>query len=151
MKTKNPRLLLVEDHEDTCDLLMLVLGQENYEVDTTPSVSGALALTSNQHFDLILLDSRLIDGTGIDLCRRIRKTDQLTPILFYSALAYESDKQEALRAGAQSYLVKPVEVPLLCQTVAGMIADSRRAGAASVLNSANCKDSGELTVASIGV
>src|SRR5437870_3405966 len=107
MKTKNPRLLLVEDHEDTCDLLILALGQEHYDVATTPSVHGALELTSSQKFDLILLDSRLTDGTGVDLCRSIRETDQLTPILFYSALAYESDKQEALRAGAQSYLVKP--------------------------------------------
>jgi DNA-binding response OmpR family regulator len=60
----------------------------------------------------------LPDGSGIGLCRAIREFDPYTPILFYSAAAYERDIQEALRSGAQAYLVKPVKPEDLEQAVA---------------------------------
>jgi DNA-binding response OmpR family regulator len=115
------RILFVEDHEDTRDLMALVLEQSNYEVVTAPSIAGALMLVEAGRFDLFVLDSLLIDGTGIELCKRIREIDRSTPILFYSALAYEKDKDEAFSSGAQRYLVKPVSLPLLRQTVAELI------------------------------
>jgi DNA-binding response OmpR family regulator len=68
-----------------------------------------------------VLDSLLADGTGLELCKRIRLNDHSTPILFYSALAFEKDKNEAFRSGAQRYLVKPVDIPVLCDTVAEML------------------------------
>jgi DNA-binding response OmpR family regulator len=117
------RILFVEDHEDTRDLMALILEQENYEVVTAPSIAGALALVKAGRFDLFMLDSLLIDGTGLDLCKRIREIDRSTPILFYSALAYEKDKNEAFNSGAQRYLVKPVSIPLLYQTVSELIRD----------------------------
>jgi DNA-binding response OmpR family regulator len=145
MKRKNPYILLAEDHEDTCELLTLVLSQENYEVWTSPSVSGALDLAKAQRFDTIILDSHLIDGSGLELCRIIRENDRLTPILFYSALAYEKDKQAAFGAGAQSYLVKPVNASLLFETLAKLLADSRGSVSPLVLSMAARKDSGELS------
>jgi two-component system, LytTR family, response regulator AlgR len=64
------------------------------------------------------MDNWLPDGSGIGLCRAIREFDPHTPILFYSAAAYERDIQEALRSGAQAYLVKPVKPEDLEQAVA---------------------------------
>lgn len=115
------KILLVEDHEDTSDLMVLILSQLNYDVATAASISGALGLADSADFDLFVLDSLLPDGTGTDLCKHIRERNNSTPILFYSAMAYDRDKDEALLAGAQRYLVKPVDTELLCRTVAEML------------------------------
>ena|SRR3989442_7060680 len=121
MQPSRQKILFVEDHEDTRDLFSIILEQSNYEVVTSASMAGALTLAETGTFDLFVLDSLLADGTGLELCKRIRLTDQLTPILFYSALAYEKDMNEAFRSGAQRYLVKPVDIPLLCNTVTEML------------------------------
>jgi DNA-binding response OmpR family regulator len=121
MQPVRRKILFVEDHDDTRDLFSIVLDQSNYEVMTSASMAGALRLAETEKFDLFVLDSLLTDGTGLELCKRIRLTDHLTPILFYSALAFENDKNEAFLSGAQEYLVKPVDIPVLCNTVAEML------------------------------
>ena len=118
------KILLVEDHEDTSELMRLLLQQMNYEVATSASIAAALNLAASSHFDLFVLDSLLPDGTGTELCQRIRQRDNSTPILFYSAQAYEHDKQEALSAGAQKYLVKPVDFGVFCKAVTELLSAS---------------------------
>ena len=115
------KILLVEDHEDTSELMVLLLNQLNYDVATAASISGALGLTETADFDLLVLDSLLPDGTGTELCKHIRERNNSTPILFYSARAYDQDKHEALMAGAQRYLVKPVDFDVFSRTVAEML------------------------------
>ena len=115
------KILLVEDHEDTSELMVLLLNQLNYDVATAASISGALGLTETADFDLLVLDSLLPDGTGTELCRHICERNNSTPILFYSARAYDQDKHEALMAGAQRYLVKPVDFDVLARTVDEML------------------------------
>src|SRR6476659_1897364 len=108
MNTKNfPRVLYIEDHEDTRELVTLVLEQRSYEVVTGSTIQRGVDLAGSQNFDLYLLDSWLPDGSGLDLCRQIREFDKVTPIVFYSSAAYEMDRDEALHSGAQAYLVKP--------------------------------------------
>jgi CheY-like chemotaxis protein len=57
-------ILYIEDHEDTRDLIKLVLEDQDYDVATATSVATALNLAKSQRFDLYLLDSRLPDGSG---------------------------------------------------------------------------------------
>jgi DNA-binding response OmpR family regulator len=115
------KILLVEDHEDTSELMVLLLKQLNYEVATAATISGALGMADSTDFDLFVLDSLLPDGTGTDLCKYIRERNNSTPILFYSGRAFEQDRNEALMAGAQRYLVKPVEFGEFCRTINEMI------------------------------
>ena len=122
------KILLVEDHEDTSELMVLLLKQLDYEVATSASIADALALSESSNFDLFVLDSLLPDGTGAELCQRIRQRDNSTPILFYSAQAFEHDKEEALSAGAQKYLVKPVDFGVFCNAVSELITGNRRRG-----------------------
>jgi len=121
MSNNRQKILLVEDHEDTSDLLVLLLHQLNYDVATAATLNAAWGLAETSDFDLFVLDSLLPDGDGTDLCKRIRTRDTSTPILFYSALAYETDKKEALAAGAQRVLVKPVDSDVFCQTVTELL------------------------------
>src|SRR5262249_46363983 len=79
-----------------------------YNVMFARDVEEGLRLARQLRFDLYILDNWLPDGSGVGLCRLIREFDPQTPILFYSAAAYLRDKQEALRAGAQAYFVKPI-------------------------------------------
>jgi DNA-binding response OmpR family regulator len=133
MQTKeSPRVLYIEDHEDTRELVTLVLEQRNYEVVTSSTIESGVALAGSQKFDLYLLDSWLPDGSGMDLCRQIRAFDPATPILFYSAAAYEIDREEALNSGAQAYLVKPSQPSELCYLVSMLIESHRGVGAATI-------------------
>ena len=116
-----PRVLYIEDHEDTRELVTIVLEQRSYEVVTGSTIASGVALAGSEHFDLYLLDSWLPDGSGLDLCRRIREFDKVTPILFYSAAAYEMDRADALQSGAQAYLVKPSQPSELCNLVTSLI------------------------------
>lgn len=126
MRSKNtPRVLYIEDHDDTRELVTLVLEQNGYEVVTGATIETGIELAGSQHFDLYLLDSWLQDGSGLDLCRRIREFDKATPILFYSAAAYEIDKDHAIRCGAQAYLIKPANPSELCNLVTSLIESHR--------------------------
>lgn len=127
-----PRVLYIEDHEDTRELVTLVLEQRSYEVVTGSTIQSGVTLAGLQHFDLYLLDSWLTDGSGLDLCRQIREFDKTTPILFYSAAAYESDRADAIESGAQAYLVKPSQPSELCNLVTSLIESNRRARAVAV-------------------
>lgn len=121
-----PRVLYIEDHDDTRELVTLVLEQKSYEVVTGATIKSGVDLAGSQHFDLYLLDSWLPDGSGLDLCRQIREFDKATPILFYSAAAYEIDKDEAMSSGAQAYLIKPSAPSELCNLVTFLIDTHRR-------------------------
>ena len=124
MPLNKRRILYVEDHEDTRELVVLVLNQQDYEVTTAESISSAIELAFLNKYDLYLLDSWLPDGSGLELCRSIREFDERTPILFYSAAAYEVDRELALKSGAQGYLIKPTQNSELCDLVSLLIEGS---------------------------
>ena len=118
-------ILYIDDHKDTQELVTLVLAEANHRVTTTSSSKDALKLAREHHFDLYILDSWLADGTGLELCQRLREFDRVTPIMFFSGAAYETDKQAALDNGAQCYLVKPADIKVLRDQVNALIYDFR--------------------------
>src|SRR2546422_8167206 len=101
------RILYIEDHEDTRELVTMMLQEYGHEVISDDSSQGAMIRAVEEKFDLDMLDSWLADGSGLDLCRKLREFDGHTPILFLSAAAFDSDREKALQAGAQAYLTKP--------------------------------------------
>jgi len=123
---KSRRILYIEDHDDTRELVTLLLAQQSYEVITGSTIASGVALAGTEKFDLYLLDSWLPDGSGLELCKRIRQFDKTTPILFYSAAAYAADSELALNCGAQAYLVKPSQPTELCDLVSDLIESSER-------------------------
>ena len=123
---ESPRVLYIEDHDDTRELVTLILEQKSIEVVTGSTIESGVALAGSQEFDLYLLDSWLPDGSGLDLCKQIREFDKATPILFYSAAAYEVDRDKAIKSGAQAYLIKPSQPAELCSLVSTLIETHRR-------------------------
>ena len=104
-KAEKKRILFVEDNADARQLMELTL--TGYRVVTARDFTEGLRLARKSYFDLYVLNNWLPDGTGIELCRRIREFDPHTPVVFMSAATSESDKLEALAAGAHIYLTKP--------------------------------------------
>jgi len=121
MQLGNPRILYIEDHDDTREMITLVLNQKGFQVVTGSTVARGIELSESAEFDLYLLDSWLPDGSGLELCRKIRDFNQNTPILFYSAAAYDADRNLALESGAQAYLIKPTPTSELCDLVSSLI------------------------------
>lgn len=130
------RILYIEDHADTRELVTLLLAQKSYEVVTGSTIESGVALAGAGDYDLYLLDSWLPDGSGLDLCKQIRQFDKTTPIVFYSAAAYAADSELALKCGAQAYLVKPSHPSDLCELVTDLIERSRQ----TCRRSATCFD-----------
>jgi DNA-binding response OmpR family regulator len=113
------RILLVEDYEDSRDLATHILTE--YTLTCARNFNEGLRIARQGGFDLYLLDNWLPDKSGVELCRAIREFDPHTPILFYSAAAYERDIEQAIRAGAQDYLTKPIHPDELKQAVVRLI------------------------------
>jgi DNA-binding response OmpR family regulator len=105
--TARKRILCVDDHEDTRDMMSVLLDQCGYEAVIAASVSDALESARSGGLALCILDHWLTESNGIELCQQIRAFDSDTPIMFYSGAGYEADIQKGLDAGAQAYLVKP--------------------------------------------
>ena len=102
-----PRVLCVDDDEDSRVMLTMLLRHELIEAKAVGTAVQAMSSIQTDHFDLYLLDSRLPNLDGFALCRRIRDFDPETPILFFSGAAYEADKKRGIEAGANAYLIKP--------------------------------------------
>lgn len=113
---KRLSVLYAEDNEDSGFMLMTLLGLSNIDILLARSVKEAFQSAQNRHFDLFLLDSRFPDGSGFELCQKLREINPQTPIVFYSGAAFESDRQKGINAGADVYLVKP-EVDTVASTI----------------------------------
>ncbi len=101
------RILCVDDHEDTSEMLTLLLAQEDYEVVTAINIEDALRLAKSEDFDLYVLDKRLPDGSGLELCKKLSAATPYVPCMFYTGDAYEVNRHEAIAAGADFYVAKP--------------------------------------------
>jgi DNA-binding response OmpR family regulator len=113
------RILLIDDDDDARDLATLTL--KEYALICAGNFDEGLRLAQEENFKLFILDSRLLDRSGVELCRAIREFDANTPILFYSGAAFKRDIEEAILAGAQAYLTKPTTPNELRQEIARLI------------------------------
>jgi CheY-like chemotaxis protein len=116
-----PHILHVEDDPDVRLLIAASLQAFGYIVVTAGTIAEAMQLAEALRFDLCILDVRLPDGSGIDLCCRLRDLQPNVPILYYSAYASDSEQKEALSVCGDAYLKKPVSLEYLEQTIARLL------------------------------
>jgi DNA-binding response OmpR family regulator len=105
----NPKccVLCVDDHRDTSEMLQMLLAEEDYDVHTAATMEEACSMAMRTHYDLYVLDKRLPDGTGMELCEMLQKLSPTVPCIFYTGDAYEMHRREALAAGAAAFVAKP--------------------------------------------
>jgi CheY-like chemotaxis protein len=128
-RSQSPRILYLEDEEEMRYYVSRLLRAVGSEVVLAENLVEGLRLAKSKDYDLYLLDHRLPDGTGIELCKLIRTFDTFTPILFYSSIADEDVKKAALSAGAQYYIDKGEALENLEQTVAKFVVSKEDVGA----------------------
>ena len=116
------RILCVDDHEDSSQLLKLLLAESDYEVSIAGTMDEAIRLAQANDFDLYVMDKHLPDGSGIDLCRKLGELTPGVPCLFYTGDAYEIHRQEALAAGANAFIPKP-DIDALIDTVHKLLSE----------------------------
>jgi DNA-binding response OmpR family regulator len=107
MDAIKPHILIVEDDEDTRFVYSVLFQMEGYQVTHVGTISDGLARVLSTNYDLIVMDVRLPDGDGVDLCKQMRTFNRVTPIMFVSAAAYQKDVERGMKAGAQAYVTKP--------------------------------------------
>jgi CheY-like chemotaxis protein len=121
-----PRILYVEDHDDTRVLMAILLKNAGFEVTEAANGIEALKQAKAEKFDLYLLDHTFPDASGVTICKALREFDAHTPIIFYSARAMEQEREEAINAGAQDYLIKPNDLFNVAEHVSRWIEASQK-------------------------
>ena len=113
------QILIVEDDEIIGGGVKFFLEQKGFEV----GLAGTISMASdalNKPWDMILLDQMLPDGTGLELCKEIRKNSNV-PIIFLTAMDTNADMIEGFRAGCDDYISKPFDVEILYQRIQAVL------------------------------
>ena len=113
----NEKILVVDDEEAILLGVGDLLASEGYRVTTARDGKEALARYAADRPDLVLLDVMMPEMSGYDVCRAIRRTDPVTPVMMLTAKAEEVDKVVGLELGADDYVVKPFSLRELVSRV----------------------------------
>ena len=112
-----PKILLVEDETKLAQFIQMELTYEGYEVQVAHDGLSGLMAAREQEPDLILLDWMLPGLTGLEVCRRLRATGMMVPVVLLTAKDEVGDRVAGLDAGADDYVVKPFSIEELLARV----------------------------------
>lgn len=118
------RILLVEDDLSLIDGLEFSLQKNGFQVEVARTVRDALSFIQMQKYDLLLLDLTLPDGSGFEICKRVRRTSDV-PIIFLTASDEEVNIVMGLDMGGDDYITKPFKLNELLSRINALL---RRAG-----------------------
>ncbi|MBA3907736.1 MAG: response regulator, partial [Pseudonocardiales bacterium] len=121
------RVLVVEDDSTVREVTRRYLGDAGYEVDEAADGRSGLRAARENTPDAVVLDVMLPGMSGLEVCRALRDTHPLLPIVMLSALGDESDRVAGLQYGADDYVTKPFSARELVLRVASVL---RRSAAA---------------------
>ncbi|MEM8502449.1 MAG: response regulator transcription factor [Cyanobacteria bacterium P01_D01_bin.1] len=111
------RILIVEDEEKLAKFVQLELGYEGYEVIVANDGLSGLMAARDSEPDLVLLDWMMPGLTGVEVCRRLRATGAMMPVILLTAKDGIEDRVAGLDAGADDYVVKPFSIEELLARV----------------------------------
>ena len=105
-----PKILVVDDEASHRKMLEAVLSDGGYEIKQADDGQEAIAAVENGFFDLILMDIRMAEVSGLEALKRIKEISPGIPIIIMTAYASVDSAVDALRAGAYDYLTKPLDI-----------------------------------------
>jgi two-component system, cell cycle response regulator DivK len=125
-KVKRQRILVVEDDRLSLIVLRQLLTAQGYEILQSSEGWGGINRARNERPDLIVMDIKLPDISGLDATLLLKKDDQTKdiPIIAVTACVTPGDKENALRSGCDAYIAKPVNMTNLLRTVEAFLPSS---------------------------
>ncbi len=118
-------ILVVDDEQETCDLLEMSLGKHGFKVTASTNAARALELVAEQDFDVVLTDLSMPEMSGLDLCERVLGTRPNMPVVVITGQGSLETAIGALRVGAYDFITKPVDPKLLFLSVSRAIQHRR--------------------------
>lgn len=113
-------IFFVEDDLSLINGLSFAIKKQGYEIDVARTSLEAEELWTNGKYDLVILDVSLPDGSGYDLCRKIRKTSKV-PIIFLTAADEETDIIMGLDIGGDDYITKPFKLAVFMSRINALL------------------------------
>ena len=107
MQNKGMKVLIIDDDPSIRNMLSIVLKSEGYEVDAVESAIMALKKLKKEIFDLIISDIKMPEISGIELLRKVKSIDGEIPVIMITGFASTNDAVEAMKLGAEDYIIKP--------------------------------------------
>ncbi len=116
------KILLLEDDISLIDGLEYALRKNGFDIETIRTVSGAIErMRLSVEYDLLLLDVTLPDGTGFDVCEKVRAAGSQIPIIFLTAADEEVNVIRGLDIGGDDYITKPFKIGELCSRIRALL------------------------------
>ncbi len=115
------QVLIVDDEQETCDLLEMSLVRHGFKVTTSTAATRALELVATQDFDVVLTDLSMPEMSGLDLCERVLGTRPNMPVVVITGQGSLETAIGAIRVGAYDFITKPVDPKLLYLSVSRAI------------------------------
>ena len=134
------KLLIVDDEPSVCYSLEKRLRSETLEVLTAGTARQGLRLVEEHHPDVVLLDVRLPDQSGLDAFDRMHELEPQLPVIIITAHATTETAIEAMKRGAFEYLLKPLDLPVLRDVVAKALEISRLSRTPTVYDQDDTED-----------
>ena len=129
------RIFFVEDDLSLINGLSFAIKKQGYEIDIARTSSEAENLWMNGKYDLVILDVSLPDGSGYDLCKKIRQTSKV-PIIMLTAKGDERDELNGFDIGADEYISKPFSPKILVARVNALLRRANKLGKEAVISEA---------------
>ncbi len=107
MQDKGIKVLIIDDDHSIRNMLSIVLKNEGYEVIAVESAIVALKKLKKEMIDLIISDIKMPEISGIELLRKVKSIDQEIPVIMITGFASTNDAVEAMKLGAEDYIIKP--------------------------------------------
>ena len=126
MRSDQNKLLLVDDDVNNSDMLSRRLIRQGYQVEVAADGESALEKVNRNHYDLVLLDQMMPGMSGLDLLRLLRATYSASelPVIMVTAVDQSEMLVEALDQGANDYVVKPVDMPVVTARIESQLTRS---------------------------
>lgn len=118
------KLLLVEDDLSLINGLSFAIKKQGYDLDTARTSREAGSVFADGKYDLVILDVSLPDGSGFDICKKIRQASKV-PVIFLTAADEETDIVMGLDIGGDDYITKPFKLSVLMSRIKAIL---RRSG-----------------------
>ncbi len=130
-------ILVIEDDERIGENLKTFLKKERFQTTVVNNAEDGLFQAEEESYDVVVIDWMLPDGSGIDICRKLRSKNRAVPILMLTAKSQTEDKVEGLASGADDYLTKPFAKEELVARIKSLIRRSAETKGSPIIKIGN--------------